>query len=220
MTIPSPKLVLSTVVSTVIWIVLALLGTGGISPWLHRPEFACTALVTFALSITGLFSGGNISAGVREDRGNRWVLAAFGVVGVASTILPPYLDRIGWWPMPGESLRWIGVGLYVAGGVLRLWPVFVLGHRFSGLVAIQANHTLVTDGIYARVRNPSYVGLLVILLGWSLVFRSWAGVVLTALTVIPLVARIRAEERLLHDQFGAEYDAYRARTWRLVPGIY
>jgi protein-S-isoprenylcysteine O-methyltransferase Ste14 len=33
-------------------------------------------------------------------------------------------------------------------------------------------------------------------------------------------ARIGAEERLLHTEFGAEYDAYRARTARLVPGLY
>jgi protein-S-isoprenylcysteine O-methyltransferase Ste14 len=36
----------------------------------------------------------------------------------------------------------------------------------------------------------------------------------------PLIARIQAEERLLCSQFGAEYDAYRARTSRLIPGIY
>ena len=36
----------------------------------------------------------------------------------------------------------------------------------------------------------------------------------------PLLARIRAEERLLRAQFGAEYDAYRARTSRLIPGLY
>jgi protein-S-isoprenylcysteine O-methyltransferase Ste14 len=41
-----------------------------------------------------------------------------------------------------------------------------------------------------------------------------------ALMLVPLVARIRAEEKLLGEQFGAEYDAYRARTWRLFPGLY
>jgi protein-S-isoprenylcysteine O-methyltransferase Ste14 len=45
-------------------------------------------------------------------------------------------------------------------------------------------------------------------------------VLLTALLVPPLVARIRAEERLLRTQFGGEYDAYRGRTWRLLPGLY
>jgi protein-S-isoprenylcysteine O-methyltransferase Ste14 len=45
-------------------------------------------------------------------------------------------------------------------------------------------------------------------------------VLLTALLIPPLFARIGAEERLLRSQFGAEYDAYRSRTSRLIPGIY
>jgi protein-S-isoprenylcysteine O-methyltransferase Ste14 len=52
------------------------------------------------------------------------------------------------------------------------------------------------------------------------VFRSGVGVLLAALLVPPLLARINAEERLLRSQFGEEYDAYRARTWRLIPAIY
>jgi protein-S-isoprenylcysteine O-methyltransferase Ste14 len=35
-----------------------------------------------------------------------------------------------------------------------------------------------------------------------------------------MLARIRSEEALLHTQFGDDYDAYRRRTWRLIPGIY
>jgi protein-S-isoprenylcysteine O-methyltransferase Ste14 len=95
-----------------------------------------------------------------------------------------------------------------------------LGHRFSGLVAIQPGHTLVTDGIYGAIRNPSYLGLLVNALGWSLAFRSGAGVLLTLLLIPPLIARMRAEERLLTSQFGQEYVAYRSRTARLIPGVY
>ena len=110
--------------------------------------------------------------------------------------------------------------MYTLGGALRLWPVFVLGSRFSGLVAIQAGHTLETHGVYGRVRNPSYLGMLINLLGWGLVFRGWFGVLIAVLLLVPLVPRIRAEERLLRAHFGAEYDAYVARTWRLVPGIY
>jgi protein-S-isoprenylcysteine O-methyltransferase Ste14 len=117
-------------------------------------------------------------------------------------------------------MRWTGVALFVAGGVLRIWPVFVLGRRFSGLVAIQPGHTLVTTGIYRVIRNPSYLGLLVNSLGWGLAFRSGVGVLLTALTIPPLVARMRAEEALLLSEFGDEYDAYRNRTSRLVPGVY
>ena len=117
-------------------------------------------------------------------------------------------------------MRWLGVVLFAAGGALRIWPVFVLGHRFSGLVAIQPGHTLVTSGIYGVIRHPSYLGLPVSSLGWALAFRSTVGVLLTALTIPPLVARIRAEEKLLGIEFGAAYDAYRRRSWRLIPRIY
>jgi protein-S-isoprenylcysteine O-methyltransferase Ste14 len=64
------------------------------------------------------------------------------------------------------------------------------------------------------------LGLLITTLGWGLSFRSGIGVLLTALMILPLVGRITAEERLLRSQFGDEYDAYCARTSRLIPGIY
>ena len=58
---------------------------------------------------------------------------------------------------------------------MRLWPVFVLGSRFSGLVAIQSGHTPETHGIYSLVRNPSYLGMIINMLGWGLAFRGWSG---------------------------------------------
>jgi protein-S-isoprenylcysteine O-methyltransferase Ste14 len=142
------------------------------------------------------------------------------VIGLSAAYLPAYTDRKGVWTIDGDAVRWLGVTFFAAGGVLRIWPVFVLGRRFSGLVAIQPGHTLVTTGVYGVIRNPSYLGLLLNALGWGLAFRSVVGVLLTALLMPPLVARIRAEERLLRSQFGDEYEIYCARTWRLVPGIY
>lgn len=98
--------------------------------------------------------------------------------------------------------------------------MFVLGRRFSGLVAIQPGHELVTTGIYSAIRHPSYLGLLVSTLGWVLAFRSAAGVLLTVLLIPAVLARIRSEEALLASHFGRQYEAYRQRTWRLVPGLY
>lgn len=176
--------------------------------------------MVFVLAVASCFVGGNLSTGTREDRGNRWVLAAFAVIGVLNAWLPAYTEHHEFWTFGGDVVRWLGVVLFAVGGVLRLWPVYVLGNRFSGLVAIQEGHTLVTDGIYRVIRNPSYLGLMLNSLGWALAFRWGVGLLLTALTLVPLVVRMQAEERLLQSQFGAEYDGYRARTWRLVPGLY
>jgi protein-S-isoprenylcysteine O-methyltransferase Ste14 len=89
--------------------------------------------------------------------------------------LPAYTDRTEFWTIDGDTIRWLGIGLFAVGGALPLWPVFVLGQRFSGLVAIQPGHTLVTSGVYGVIRNPSYLGLLINSLGWSLAFRSGVG---------------------------------------------
>ena len=167
-----------------------------------------------------MFADGNLSLGLREDRGNRWVIVALTLLGLLAAYLPAYADRKAFWTIDGENMRWLGVVLFAAGGALRLWPVFVLGHRFSGLVAIQPGHTLVTSGVYGIIRHPSYLGLLVNALGWGLAFRAGMGVLLTALMLPPLLARIRVEERLLRTQFGDEYGAYCARTARLIPGLY
>jgi protein-S-isoprenylcysteine O-methyltransferase Ste14 len=108
----------------------------------------------------------------------------------------------------------------VVGCVVRLVPVFVLGRRFSGLVAIQEGHKLVTSGPYRHIRHPSYLGLILGSFGWSLVFRSLIGVALSLLLIPPLVARMNSEEALLESEFGENYARYRKRTWRLIPFVY
>jgi len=199
---------------------LAMIVLGGWTAFFSHPALIALTVATLGMMFVAPFSNVNLSSGEREDRANRWVFIALGLIALSSAILPPYTDRIGLWTIDGETTRWIGVILYVLGGALRLWPVFVLGSRFSGLVAIQSGHTLETRGIYSLVRNPSYLGMIINLLGWGLAFRGWSGVVIALLLLVPLIPRIHSEERLLRAHFGAEYDAYVARTWRLIPGIY
>jgi protein-S-isoprenylcysteine O-methyltransferase Ste14 len=217
---PAPKLAIFAVVATLAYLGLAILGWGGFAGFFSHPALIALASTLFVLTGVALFSGANLSPGEREDRANRWVIAAFGLIGVLAAYLPAYTDCKEFWVLGGDAVRWLGVVLFAAGGALRLWPVFVLGHRFSGLVAIQPGHRLVTSGVYRVIRHPSYLGLLINSLGWALAFRSVIGVVLAALLVPPLAARIGAEERLLRTQFGDEYDVYCRRTSRLIPGLY
>src|SRR5215510_9493284 len=208
------------IIGTVAYLGLGILGWGGWTAFFAHPARVALAVVLFVLSGVSLIAGGNLRRGLREDRSNRWVIVALVLLGLLAAYLPAYTDRKDFWTLDGETMRWLGVVLYAAGGALRLWPVFVLGDRFSGLVAIQPGHTLVTSGVYGVIRHPSYLGLLVLSLGWALAFRSLVGVVLALINIVPLVARMRSEEALLHAQFGEQYDAYRRRTWRLVPGLY
>jgi protein-S-isoprenylcysteine O-methyltransferase Ste14 len=215
-----PRLAVFTILSIIAYLGLAVVGAGGAGRFFSYPQLIAVSVVTIALGVASLFSEGHVGAGVKEDRSNRWVIPALGVLGVIDAYLPAYTDRIDFFTFGGDATRWIGFLLYTVGGVLRIAPVFVLGRRFSGLVAIQREHRLVTSGLYALIRHPSYLGLFVLTLGWGLAFRAGVGVVIAVLMLIVVLARIEAEERLLSESFGAQYDAYRARTWRLLPYIY
>lgn len=214
------KIVIMGVVSIVIQFGLAIAGWGGWHVFFGHAAFRALAGVTVALVLLSVPSGGGMSRGEKEDRGNRWVLWAFTVIGLLMAFFPAYTDRIGFWILDGDALRWAGVIVCFLGGVLRIIPAYALNDRFSGLVAIQPGHRLETGGIYSVIRNPSYLGLLITSLGWVLTFRSGVGVLLVVALVPPLVARMHAEERLLREHFGVEYDRYFQRTWRLLPGIY
>ena len=215
-----PRLAVFTVLSLAAYLGLAITGAGGPSRFFSYPPLIAVTLVTIALGFATLFSEGHIGSGVKEDRSNRWVIAVLGLLAVVDAYLPAYTDRIDFLTFGGDAVRSLGVLLYTAGGILRLAPVFVLGRRFSGLVAIQPEHRLVTSGLYGIIRHPSYLGLFVLVLGWGLAFRSGVGVAIAVTMLVVLLARIQAEERLLSETFGAEYDAYRARTWRLIPYVY
>jgi protein-S-isoprenylcysteine O-methyltransferase Ste14 len=214
------KLVLPIVIFLLVQMGISIWAFGGLALFFSHASLVALVVVTVILSVASFFTQGNLSSGEREDRSNRWVLRAFAILGILSAVLPPYTDRIGFWTIDGETTRWIGVVVLAIGGAIRIWPVFVLGKRFSGLVAIQPGHTLVTTGIYSYIRNPSYLGLIIAALGWGLAFRSVVGVILALMNLVPLIARMDSEEALLRSEFGSEYDAYYARTKRLLPGIY
>ena len=214
------KLWITSLIFIVVQFGLAIWGWGGVSAFFWHPAFIALLVGTIVLTAASMLTQCNVSSGEKEDRANRWVLPVFTLIGFLMAWLPAYTDRLNLWCLDGDSMRWLGIGLFVVGGILRIVPVFVLGKRFSGLVAIQQGHTLVTNGVYRVIRNPSYLGMLIGSLGWVLTFRSVLGVVLVAMLLVPLVARMNAEERLLQSHFGAEYQAYRARTYRLIPGVY
>jgi protein-S-isoprenylcysteine O-methyltransferase Ste14 len=130
------------------------------------------------------------------------------------------MDRRDLFTLDGDAVRYFGLALYIVGASLRIWAVFALGKRFSGLVAIQENHQLLTSGVYTIIRHPSYLGLIVAMSGWALIFRSMLVFVFIPIWIGILIARIEAEEHLLQSEFGQDYTDYQQHTWRLIPFVY
>ena len=213
-------LVTVTVAQLLVVVWLSVRGWGGWEPLIAHPARAVFLAVMIFATLVALASPVNLSSGEREDRASRclFVPAAAGVLLLAW--LMPVMDRRDVWTVDGDAVRWTGVVVLAIGVVLRLWPMFVLGRRFSGLVAIQPGHVLVTDGPYRHIRHPSYLGMILGLIGWALVFRSSVSLGAGVLGFPLLAARIESEEALLAAHFGDAFAAYHQRTWRLLPGLY
>jgi protein-S-isoprenylcysteine O-methyltransferase Ste14 len=187
----------------------------------QSPARVGAIVVSLVLSALVVFSNfGGMNPGKKEDRGNRWIYGPILVLSLGLVVVPAYLDGRNSWTADEVVTPYIGLALLTLGGALRVAAVFVLGHRFTGLVAIQEGHRLQTTGLYRHVRHPSYTGALLYVAGYVLVFRCWLGLLLVAGTLAVLVPRMNSEEALLESEFGEEYKSYRRRTWRLVPWVY
>lgn len=114
----------------------------------------------------------------------------------------------------GIALMWLGIGF-------RQWSVATLGRFFRTTVVVQDDHRLVTNGPYRRLRNPSYTGLMVTVLGQGLIMGNWlALLVLVGGVLAALAWRIEVEAQALRAHFGAGYDAYARTSWALIPWVW
>jgi protein-S-isoprenylcysteine O-methyltransferase Ste14 len=109
-------------VGTAAYLGLAILGWGGWTAFFSHPARVALAVMLAAMAGASLFADGNLSPGLREDRGNRWVIGALALIGLLDAYLPAYADRQAFWTIDGDPVRWLGVGLFAAGGALRIWP--------------------------------------------------------------------------------------------------
>lgn len=109
----------------------------------------------------------------------------------------------------------------IASAWMVIDSVSALGKQFSISARIVSGHELVRIGPFAVVRHPIYSGMLGLLVATAIAYSTWLGLIASiALYLIGTSMRIRKEERLLRDEFGAEYDAYASEVPALVPGLF
>lgn len=110
--------------------------------------------------------------------------------------------RPGWWQL--------GAALAVIGILVRLWA--------SGY--IKKNRQLATDGPYAFVRHPLYVGNLLIAVGFAIACGLWwAWLMLLVFWLIFYPNAIRQEDAKLERLFGDAWGSWRAETRALLPRL-
>ena len=115
---------------------------------------------------------------------------------------------------------YLGIGLMIAGILLRQWSIAVLGRYFSRTVGVQEGQAVVDRGPYRLVRHPAYTGSLLTMVGLGFVLQSWGAVlVLIAFFGAAFGYRIHVEEAVLTSKLGDKYVAYAKKTKRLIPYV-
>jgi protein-S-isoprenylcysteine O-methyltransferase Ste14 len=115
----------------------------------------------------------------------------------------------------------LGFLLSFTGMILRWTSIIQLKKAFTVDVAINKVHQLKTDGLYKIVRHPSYLGLIMILGGFSLVMNSLPSILVVTVPVsAAILYRISVEERVLNEEFGDVYLDYKKNTRKIIPFIY
>ncbi len=192
------------------------------SPW-----FAKVVVLLASAAMVGIRAPhGNRSRSVPVARTRRGRLEIF-LLAVAwlSFFLPLVWVAAPVFPFAEYPLRPLPLAAGTACLALGLWLFHRshadLGPNWSITLELREGHRLVTEGLYARVRHPMYLALLVYSVGQALVLPNYLVGPSYFVTMALLVAlRLGPEERMMLEEFGDDYAAYQARTKRLVPGVW
>ncbi|MFO7697447.1 MAG: isoprenylcysteine carboxylmethyltransferase family protein [Anaerolineae bacterium] len=185
---------------------------------------AVVGLGTLAVAIGAMFR--SVSRPAQYTEGHARSLLRIPVLGVFTVLFAGALVIL-WRPLPWAPAAWLrlalalaGLALIILGTGLYLWGLWTLGVSFapsSGMgVRLQAGHRLVTDGPFAYMRHPMYLGVILTCVGTLPLYLTWASLAL-AVTMFGLVVRARREERVLEAQYGAEWRRYAARVPAWLP---
>jgi len=130
---------------------------------------------------------------------------------------------------PGLTLRWLpknswiiaaGFFVHVSSAVLSVVARRHLGRNWSAEITSKIDHQLIKSGPYRLIRHPIYLGMLGMFAGTAFVSGELHALVGVAMISVAYLRKIRLEERALAETFGAAHEAYRAKTWALIPGLY
>jgi protein-S-isoprenylcysteine O-methyltransferase Ste14 len=126
------------------------------------------------------------------------------------------------WPfMPANAWHVpVGLAIMVAGTLLHIHARLHLGRNWSSKVMIKGDHQLVRSGAYRFIRHPIYTAIVMVALGTAVVSGRVLSLIGVAVFAFAYVRKLQIEERMLGEEFGAEWQDYRAHSWALVPLVF
>lgn len=139
-----------------------------------------------------------------------WALVALQFILLIALLLLPHRS-------PSLLGLAVGVPLIAAGAVLGFVALRHLGSALTPTPVPIEGAGLRTDGLYRWVRHPIYSAILLMALGYVVLMGTWWSVGGLVVLLLFFWGKSRWEDRLLREQYGAEWDSWAARTGALLP---
>ena len=222
-----PRYFLALLAGSMIFIGLPLLGWGfgNLPTFFESPARIAFVLVLFALQVFSLIYNPQVGRNQENRKSNepssKIDLILIQIFSLALVILAPFSDGHSIGILNIENVvRYIGLFIAIPGFVLMQAGEKYLAKQFSIEVTLQKDHKLIQSGPYKLIRHPRYLGILIFFTGISLTFRSLLGIFIVLALAGVLIWRVFAEEKMMHDEFGKEWEEYQAKTWRLIPYVF
>jgi protein-S-isoprenylcysteine O-methyltransferase Ste14 len=147
-----------------------------------------------------------------------------GLLSLGGFFVPIIYAATNWLDFANYTLPiwagWLGI-LLIAGAVFIFWRAHAdLGINWSPTLEIREKHELITRGIYGIVRHPMYASQWLLAIAQPLLLQNWIAGFLNLLVFIPFYfLRVKAEEQMMLDSFGAEYKEYMKTTGGVLPRL-
>ena len=144
--------------------------------------------------------------------------------GIAFLFLNKYDTVFGFLIFQGHSAVLIQVGgfiIFYLGAVTYNLTLFVAGKYLRPAPSgIHKEHRLIQDGPYGVIRHPLYVSYILILVGLSLALLMYWLMIPVVCIIVGIYQTAKAEEEVLIEQFGEEYNGYKRRVGMLFPRLF
>ena len=179
-------------------------------------------IATFGANVGAAKKGIKDKVGVFKDKPKTYLQTLPLVLStIALVVLIVSLFQIGTleYKTENQTLRVIGLAIYIVFSWVQIWSTKTLGDNFSQDIAIKKEHHLVTDGPFKFIRHPQYLSQFLMDLGGAAATLSFILAPLALIQIPFLFMRASMEDKLLEKHFGENFRSYKKKTGMVFPFI-
>ena len=153
-----------------------------------------------------------------KEKQQVFIQVFFSLIFFSGFIIPGLDHRFGWSNIPLQFV--LPADALILSGYWIIFSVFRQNSYASRIVEVNENQTVISTGLYAIVRHPMYVGVLIMYIPTPIALGSYWGLIPMATILLAIVLRILNEEKVLSNNLPGYKEYCKKIKYRLAPFIW